>query len=74
MGIVSTKCKEENTYEESTGSYFPPTGHTKKAAAEIAETIEADIYEILPEILELWGTNLITDVQSKKNLKRAAGK
>ena len=32
------------------------------------------IYEILPEILELWGTNLITDVQSKKNLKRAAGK
>ena len=32
------------------------------------------IYEILPEILELWGTNLITDVQSKKNSKRAAGK
>ena len=32
------------------------------------------IYEILPEILELWGTNLITDVQSKKNLKRAAAK
>ena len=32
------------------------------------------IYEILPEILELWGTNLITDVQSKKNLKQAAGK
>ena len=26
------------------------------------------IYEVLPEILELWGTNLITDVQSKKNL------
>ena len=25
------------------------------------------IYEILPEILELWGTNLITDVNSKKN-------
>ena len=24
------------------------------------------IYEILPEILELWGTNLITDVESKK--------
>ena len=32
------------------------------------------IYEILPEILELWGTNLITDVQSKKNLKRVAAK
>ena len=25
------------------------------------------IYEILPEILELWGTNLITDVDAKKN-------
>ncbi len=32
------------------------------------------IYEILPEILDLWGTNLITDVQSKKNQKRAAVK
>ena len=25
------------------------------------------IYEILPEIQELWGTNLITDVESKKH-------
>ena len=25
------------------------------------------IYEIMPEILELWGTNLVTDIQSKKN-------
>lgn len=24
------------------------------------------IYEVLPEILELWGTNLVTDVESKK--------
>ena len=32
------------------------------------------IYEILPEILELWGTNLITDVQSKKNRARVTGK
>ena len=32
------------------------------------------IYEVLPEILELWGTNLITDVQSKKNLTAAVGK
>jgi len=32
------------------------------------------IYEVLPEILELWGTNLITDVESKKNLNAAAGK
>ena len=32
------------------------------------------IYEILPEILELWGTNLITDVQSKKNLAAVTAK
>lgn len=32
------------------------------------------IYEILPEILELWGTNLITDVEAKKNIKKAAGR
>ena len=32
------------------------------------------IYEILPEILELWGTNLITDVQAKKNFRQVAGK
>jgi len=25
------------------------------------------VYQVLPEILELWGTNLITDVESKKN-------
>jgi len=32
------------------------------------------IYEVLPEILELWGTNLITDVHAKKNLKKVTGK
>jgi arsenate reductase-like glutaredoxin family protein/menaquinone-dependent protoporphyrinogen IX oxidase len=31
-------------------AYFSPTGHTKKAAAEIAETIDADIYEIMPAV------------------------
>lgn len=32
------------------------------------------IYEVLPEILALWVTNLITDIDSKKNLKKVAGK
>lgn len=32
------------------------------------------IYEVLPEILELWGTNLITDVEAKKNQRKAAVK
>ena len=31
------------------------------------------IYQVLPEILELWATNLVTDVESKKNLARVAG-
>lgn len=30
------------------------------------------IYEVLPEILALWGTNLITDIDSKKNLNAQA--
>ena len=32
------------------------------------------IYEILPEILELWGSNLVTDIESKKNGIPAPGK
>ena len=32
------------------------------------------IYEVLPEILALWGTNIITDIDSKKNLNAVAGR
>ena len=32
------------------------------------------IYEVLPEILELWGQNLITDVSSKKNSRKPSVK
>ena len=32
------------------------------------------IYEVLPEILELWGSNLVTDVASKKNFNAVAAK
>ena len=32
------------------------------------------IYEVLLEILELWGSNLVTDVASKKNSSAAAVK
>lgn len=31
------------------------------------------IYEILPEILELWGSNLFTDVNAKKNEETQTG-
>lgn len=32
------------------------------------------IYEVLPEILELWGSNLQTDVVNRKKFKQVAGK
>ena len=32
------------------------------------------IYEILPEIIELWGSNLFTDVNSPKNATAPQGK
>ena len=37
-------------------------------------TLMFSIYEVLPEILELWGSNLVTDVASKKNSSAAAVK
>ena len=32
------------------------------------------IYEVLPQILELWGDNLMTDVQAKKGLAEVSGR
>ena len=32
------------------------------------------IYQVLPQILELWGDNLMTDVQAKKELAEVSGK
>lgn len=32
------------------------------------------IYQILPEILELWGSNMLTDIDSKKELAEVSGK
>ncbi|MGN0241897.1 MAG: hypothetical protein ACI4CS_09445 [Candidatus Weimeria sp.] len=32
------------------------------------------IYQVLPEILELWGSNLMTDVQAKKGLAEVSGR
>ena len=32
------------------------------------------IYQVLPEILELWGTNMLTDVTAKKGLAEVSGK
>ncbi len=32
------------------------------------------IHEILPQILELWGDNIATDVQAKKGLAEVSGR
>ena len=32
------------------------------------------IYQVLPEILELWGDNMMTDIESKKELAEVIGK
>ena len=32
------------------------------------------IYEILPEILKLWGENMVAEVESKKNFAQVSGK
>ena len=32
------------------------------------------IYQVLPQILELWGENLMTDVRAKKRLAEVSGK
>jgi len=32
------------------------------------------IYQVLPEILELWGTNMMTDIKSKKELAEVSGR
>ena len=32
------------------------------------------IYQVLPEILELWGANLVTDIESKKGSAEVSGK
>jgi len=32
------------------------------------------IYQILPELIDLWGLNVATDVQAKKELARVSGK
>lgn len=32
------------------------------------------IYEVLPQILELWGDNMVTEVKTKKELAEVAGK
>ena len=46
-----------------------------KTIAEWLDQFEMfSIYQVLPQILELWGENLMTDVQAKKGLAEVSGK
>lgn len=54
----------------------------KHADPSIPDTLEEwldgfntfSIYQVLPQIIELWGLNTQTDVQAKKNFARLTGK
>ena len=35
---------------------------------------EIQIYQILPQLIELWGLNVQTEVESRKNLAKVSGK
>jgi hypothetical protein len=32
------------------------------------------IYQVLPELIELWGLNVQTEIQTKKNFEQLSGK
>ena len=54
----------------------------KHADANIPDTVEDwldqfntfSIYQVLPELIELWGLNLKTDAEAKKNFAKVKGK
>lgn len=54
----------------------------KHADANIPDTVEDwldqfntfSIYQVLPELIELWGLNIKTDAEAKKNFEKVKGK
>ena len=54
----------------------------KHADANIPDTVEDwldgfntfSIYQVLPQLIELWGLNIKTDAEAKKNFARLSGK
>ena len=83
------KALNENTAEESGLDLFSLETFeniaylmAKHADPSLPDTAEEwldefsvfSIYQVLPEILTLWGENLITDVEAKKGLAEVSGK
>ncbi len=54
----------------------------KHADANVPDTVEDwldqfgtfSIYQVLPQLIELWGLNIKTDAESKKNFAKVSGK
>ena len=51
-----------------------PTTVPDSPEARLDEFSTFSIYQVLPEIIELWGLNAQSDVESKKNFARVSGK
>ena len=81
--IFKDLSKLEKTFKASEGSFeiddleifgnvaYIMAYHADRSIADWLDQFEMfSIYEILPEILELWGANLETEVQSKNISKK----
>lgn len=78
------KTEEENEFQIEDLEIFENVAYIMAYHADnsIPPTIEEwldqfdmfSIYEVLPQILELWGQNMMTEVQAKKGLAEVSGK
>ena len=50
------------------------TGTSVQEGSRPVLVISNDIYQILPQLIELWGLNVQTEVESRKNLEKVSGK
>ena len=72
--IFNDLSKLEKTFKASEGSFETDRSIAGNIDNWLDQFEMFSIYEILPKILELWGANLETEVQSKKNFQRVVGK
>ena len=74
----SYKCKTEDGDEFQIVAYIMAYHADNSIPASIDDWLDQfdmfSIYEVLPQILELWGDNLATEVAAKKGLAEVNGK
>ena len=89
-GLFRSRDKPQNRTAGSAYSFFfggSTAGNiayvmAKHAGPSVPDTPEEwldgfntfSIYQILPQIIDLWGLNVKTDVESKKNFARLSGR